>query len=431
MKKSIYVQLVLIFIGVFVLSNILSSIFTGLNTEQNLRIQIKSQLTNGVETAKEVYEKEGITKESLEKLFKDNYITIKFIDSIERYHLSEETMYSLEKGKTSVFHINNREKFSFTMPIALVKTGDSYIVGELMLNNLGFNVRHFTVTTNIMSIIIGSILFLLVGKMIVRPIRKLTKATERVATGDFNIDLENHRKDELGTLISSFNTMAKELKTIEILRNDFISDISHEFKTPLTSIEGYTKLLKVCDEEERYEYIDIITEETNRLSTLAINILTLNKIENENTPIYMEEFSMDEQIRKAILLLESKWCEKDIEFEIDLETIQYRGNQNLIYQVWVNLIDNGIKFSPKGQIVEIKLYKEQTKVIFSIKDNGIGIPKEKENRIFEKFYKEDKSRNTEGNGLGLSIVKKIIDMHKGKIYLDFDIENGTKIIVEL
>lgn len=429
MKKSIYVQLMLIFIGVFLLSNILSSIFTGLNTEQNLKIQIKSQLTNGVETAKEVYEKEKIKKESLEDLFKDNYITIKFIDSIERYHLNEETLYSLEKGKTAIFHGNDHKRFAFTMPIALVKTGDSYIVGELKLNNLGFNIRHYTVTTNIISIIIGSILFLIVGKMIVRPIRKLTKATERVAVGDFNIDLENHRQDELGTLISSFNTMAKELKTIEILRNDFISDISHEFKTPLTSIEGYTKLLKDCDNEERDEYIDIITSETKRLSILATNILTLNKI--ENTSIYMEEFSMDEQIRKAILLLENKWYEKDIELVIDLETIRYKGNQNLMYQVWLNLIDNAIKFSPKGHIVEIKLYKKQDKVIFFIKDNGIGIPKEKENRIFEKFYKDDKSRNTEGNGLGLSIVKKIVDMHQGRIYLDFEIDHGTKLIIEL
>lgn len=431
MKKSIYLQLMLIFIGVFLLSNILSSVFTGLNTEQNLKIQIKSQLTNGVETAKEIYEKEKIKKESLEKLFKDNYITIKFIDNIDIYHINDETMLSLEKGNTEIFHGNEHKRFAFTMPLALVKTGDLYIVGELKLNNLGFNLRHYTVNTNIISIIIGSILFLLVGKMIVRPIRKLTKATERIAAGDFNIDLENHRHDELGTLISSFNQMAKELKTIEILRNDFISDISHEFKTPLTSIEGYTKLLNICDEEEREEYIDIIVEETKRLSTLATNILTLNKIENENASLYMEEFSMDEQIRKAILLLENKWCEKDIELEIDLESIQYKGNQNLMYQVWLNLIDNAIKFSPKGQIVEIKLYKQKDKVIFSIKDNGIGIPKEKGNRIFEKFYKEDKSRNTDGNGLGLSIVKKIVDMHKGKIYLDFEIDKGTKIIVEL
>jgi len=431
MKKSIYLQLMFIFIGVFLLSNILSSVLIGLNTEQNLKIQIKSQLTNGVKTAKEVYEKGEISKESLEYLFKDNYITISFIDSIERYHLNEETLYSLEKGNTSIFHGNDHKRFAFTMPIALVKTGDSYIVGELKLNNLGFNLRHYTVTTNIISIIIGSILFLLVGKMIVRPIRRLTKATKRVAEGDFNIDLENHRQDELGTLISSFNQMAKELKTIEILRNDFISDMSHEFKTPLTSIEGYTKLLKDCDNEERDEYIDIITSETKRLSILATNILTLNKIENENTSIYMEEFSMDEQIRKAIVLLENKWCEKDIELEIDLETIEYKGNQNLMYQVWLNLIDNGIKFSPKGQVIEIKLYKEKDKVLFSIKDNGIGIPIEHEKRIFEKFYKDDKSRNTEGNGLGLSIAKQIVDMHQGKIYLDFNIDVGTKIIVEL
>lgn len=140
---------------------------------------------------------------------------------------------------------------------------------------------------------------------------------------------------------------------------------------------------------------------------------------------------MDEQIRRAILLLENKWVEKDIKLEIDLGNIQYKGNPNLLYQVWINLIDNAIKFSPKGETIEIKLYEEQRDIIFSIKDNGIGISKGEQKRIFDKFYKSDKSRNTDGNGLGLSIVKRIVDIHKGKILLKSNIDEGTNIMVRL
>ena len=431
MKKSIYTQLVVIFIGVFIISNVLASILSFFKIENNALEQVSKQLMQSVDTAKEAYEKEKVSKESIEKLFKDKYITISFIDDIEEYISNEEIISSLEEGKTLVLRANEYGSPTISTPIAITKTGDYYIVAKPEFKNLGFSTRHLIMSINIRAIIIGSVLFLFVGKIVVNPTKKLIKATVKVAAGDFDIKLENHRTDEMGILISSFNTMAKELKSIEILRNDFISDISHEFRTPLTSIEGYTKLLRDCNEEERKEYVDIIVGETKRLSILATNILTLNRIDNQNTSTPMENFVMDEQIRRAILLLENKWVEKDIKLEIDLENIQYRGNPNLLYQVWINLIDNAIKFSPKGETIEIKLYEEQRDIIFSIKDNGIGISKEEQKRIFDKFYKSDKSRNTDGNGLGLSIVKRIIDIHKGEILLKSNIDLGTNIMVRL
>ncbi len=431
MRKSIYIQLVLIFICIFILSNIIASILSFFNTENNVLSQVSKQLVQSVEIAKEVHEKEKVSKESIEKLFKDKYITINFIENIEEYITNEEIISSLEMGRPLAIHRNEYGNTSVSTPIAIIKTGDYYIVAKPEFKNLGFSTRRLIMSINMRAIIIGSVLFLFVGKIVVNPTKKLIKATEKVAAGDFDIELENHRTDEMGILISSFNTMAKELKSIEILRNDFISDISHEFRTPLTSIEGYTKLLRDCNEEERREYIDIIIEETKRLSLLTTNILTLNKIDNQNISTPMEDFIMDEQIRKAILLLENKWVEKDIELEIDLENIQYRGNPSLMYQVWINLIDNAIKFSPKGGTVEVKLYEEQGNIIFSIKDNGVGISKEDQKKIFDKFYKSDKSRNTDGNGLGLSIVKRIIEIHKGQILLESSINMGTSIMVKL
>lgn len=431
MRKSIYGQLVLSFICVFIISNIIASILSFFSTEINTLEQLGRQLVDSVEIVKEEYEKGNIPLGSIEKLFKDKYINISFIENMEEYAVEEEKMEILETGKTITLHINELGSNFVSTPIAVTKTGNYYIVAKPEFENLGFSARDVILSINIRAIIIGSILFLFVGKLMVNPIKKLIKATEKVAEGDFDIELESHRTDEMGILISSFNTMAKELKSIEIFRSDFISDISHEFRTPLTSIEGYTKLLRDCSEDERREYIDIIIEETKRLSILTTNILTLNKIDNQNIPTLVEDFIMDEQIRKAILLLENKWVDKDIELEIDLENIQYQGNSSLMYQVWVNLIDNAIKFSPKGGKIEIKLYEEQGNIIFSIKDNGIGISKEDQKKIFEKFYKSDKSRNSDGNGLGLSIVKRIIEIHKGKLILESNIGMGTNIMIKL
>lgn len=431
MRKSIYSQLVIGFIFIFIISNILASILSFFTTEINTLEQLSKQLVESVEIVKEEYEEENVSIVSIEKLFKDKYITINFIQDIKKYSVEREDIALLEGGKSLALSTNEHGNTSVSTPIAITKTGDYYIVAKPEFENLGFSARDVIMSINLMSIIIGSVLFLFLGKFMVNPIKKLSKATEKIATGNFDIELESNRIDEMGILISNFNTMAKELRSIEIFRKDFISNISHEFRTPLTSIAGYTKLLKDCNEDERKEYIDIIIEETNRLSILTTNILTLNKIDNQNISTEVESFLIDEQIRKVIVLMENKWVDKRIELKIDLENIEYKGNQNLMSQVWINLIDNAIKFSPKGEIIEIRLYKEKENIIFSIKDKGLGIQEEDQKRIFEKFYKGDKSRNTDGNGLGLSIVKRIIEMHKGQILLESSINDGTKIIVKL
>lgn len=430
MRKSIYFQLVLIFLCVFFLSNFLGTVITSLNTEQNLMHQMKNQLIQTVESSQEFYENDEVSRETLVKMFLDKYITIKFEDNIDKYNLDADSLNGLDNGDTVLFHKKIPRHLSFSFPMAIVKTKDSYIVSEINVIGMGFDIKRMVMATNLVSLIIGSLLFLLVGKMFVKPISKLTKATERIAVGDFDIKIQSNRKDEIGNLISSFNMMAGELKSIEILRNDFISDISHEFKTPLTSIEGYTKLLKDCSDDERKAYIDIITEETNRLSILSTNILTLNSIEKENYTIYTEEFSLDEQIRKAILLLENKWIDKDIQWDIDLDSIKFKGNKNLMYQVWINLIDNAIKFSNNGGIIEIRL-SNMDNPVFTIRDEGEGIALEDNKKVFEKFYKGDRSRSSDGNGLGLSIVKRIVHMHKGEISLESKVDHGTKVQINL
>jgi signal transduction histidine kinase len=192
--------------------------------------------------------------------------------------------------------------------------------------------------------------------------------------------------------------------------------VSHEFRTPLTSIEGYAKLLRDCEsEQERNEYIDIITEETRRLADLSSGILLLSRIENENISIQKEHFRLDEQVRKVLLNFENKWQDKSIDLQLHLDSVSYSGNAQLLYQVWSNLFDNALKFSGPGGTIEIELKKADGKVVFSITDYGRGMSQEEQKRMFEKFYMGDPSRNAEGNGLGLSIVKRIVELHGGRI----------------
>lgn len=426
MKKTIYRELILIFILVLVASNILTAFFVAMNFETTTISDMKKVLIASVEEAKELHLNYGISESDLNRIYEDKTIPIKFTSYLEDYNLTNEQEESVNSGESIILNEDDLYKY----PIAIAKIDDMYIISDIGGHSMFHRVREIITLNSSIATVLGTIMFLIVGKMIVKPIKEITDATKKVATGDFNIILENKREDELGDLIDSFNKMTRDLSSIEILRNDFIADISHEFKTPITSIEGYTKLLAASDNQEKDEYTDIILQETKRLSTMATNILTINKLDHENI-VNSEEFRLDEQIRKSVLLLENKWSLKDIELDLQLDEVKIQGNKSLINQIWINLLDNAIKFSPQNGLISLELIENKDKCKFIIQDQGVGISKEDQDRIFEKFYKADKSRNTEGTGLGLSIVKRIVDLHNGKIELFSKIGEGTRISVVL
>jgi signal transduction histidine kinase len=435
LKKSIYAQLVLIFIFIIFLGNFTSSFISAATVESSLLAELSSSLNGVLSAAKDVYEKGDVTTNDIEKLYASSFITVKFYENadelIKDYNLSAENIKAAE-DKPIIFQDKSHGRLNLKIPISVVKSGNLYIVSVLQGNNMFANFRTIILSYNLLSILCGTIVMLIAARLIVKPIKELTSATEKIAKGDFEVYIKKDRKDEIGQLIDNFNKMTKELAGMEILRNSFISDISHEFKTPLTSIEGYTKLLRDCKSDVvRNEYIDIITEETKRLSALSGNILLLNRIENENIPLSKESYRLDEQIRHVILISENKWNSKGIELQIDLDEITYTGNEALLYQVWVNLFDNAIKFSNSGDEIEISLKKLGEKVIFSIMDYGKGMTDEQQKRMFEKFYTGDKSRNSEGNGLGLSIVKRVIDMSGGTIEVHSRLDEYTQIKILL
>lgn len=312
--------------------------------------------------------------------------------------------------------------------------GEDYVKLELnSWENYYWMVVLVLIITIVISIVLGSLLTMFVSRRVLQPIRDLSYATNLVARGKFDVRVKPTKDREYDQLVSNFNRMAEELSGIETLRGDFISNVSHEFKTPLASIQGFAKLLEDenITDEERSEYTQIIISETSRLSKLTSDILRLSKLENQNTILNKHRFSIDEQIRKILLVLEPEWNKKNIDLDISLDTVYYFGNEELMAQIWQNIINNAIKFTPVGGKIGVRLFSNEKNITVRISDNGPSIPPDKLERIFDKFYQADNSRKTEGNGLGLALVKRIVDLSNGRLYVENLYEGGVCFVVEL
>lgn len=291
----------------------------------------------------------------------------------------------------------------------------------------------FLIQTGIVSILIGVILTLTLSYFPLRPVSQLIHAIHAVADGNFHTKINMKHPREFRELSESFNQMTDELSSIEMLRSDFINNFSHEFKTPIVSIMGFAQLLKKgnISEEERSEYLDIIISECKRLSDLSTNVLNLSKVESISMLSDTAPFPVSEQIREAILQLEQKWEKKEIEFDLHLKGCKLTGRSDLLKQVWVNLIDNAIKFSSSGGKIEIRTYQKDSFFYFQICDNGIGMDAQTQEQIFDRFYQGDLSHSTEGNGLGLSLVQKIILLHHGTIQVNSEPGKGSIFTIAL
>ena len=282
-------------------------------------------------------------------------------------------------------------------------------------------------------VVIGGTIIRIMSKKLLKPIEKLTEATQKVSAGDFSVRLETMREDEIGNLTNNFNNMVIDLESTERLQKEFIDNVSHEIKTPITSIQGFAKLLEDDNltKEERKEYLNIINEESDRLLNLTTKMLKLSKLQNQSRITNKEQIDVQEQIRKTISLLEPKWSKKEIVFNVSLEQKYFYGDEELIFQVWVNLIDNAIKFSKQKGKINISLKERNNTIEFKIKDSGIGMTEEEQKKIFTRFYQIDKSHSEQGSGLGLAIVKRIIELSNGEIEVKSKKNAGTTIIIRL
>ncbi len=284
------------------------------------------------------------------------------------------------------------------------------------------------------SVIIGFFVSVAVGKMVLRPLEHLIEATRTVAKGDFTAKVETTGSaGEVKELIDSFNAMTKELGSIELFRNDFINTFSHEFKTPIVSIRGFAKQLKRTDlsDAEKNEYADIIIQESERLTKMSANILLLSKLENQVFITGRTLYSLDEQLRSCILLLQKQWEEKQLNLSVELERTDYFGNAELMAHVWMNLLENAVKFSPKSSIISVKCYRKDHAIHVIITNGGQALEQDTLNHIFDKFYQADSSHTGTGNGLGLPLVKRIIELCGGYITVRSDNTMGTSFQIEL
>lgn len=281
----------------------------------------------------------------------------------------------------------------------------------------------------------GSIVFLVIADIIVKPLTRLTNAIKELSNGNYNVSVDNVGQDEISKLNQGFNQMARQLAKQDETRQKFISDISHEFQTPLTSIQGFANILKEEDlpKEQRVKYANIILYNSKRLSSLAKNMLQLTLLDREEIELELTNYSLVEQMNRVISTQENQAMEKNIEivFEMPKKEIFIEGDEQRLEQVWTNIISNAIKYTNEGGLITITMKKNSKDIEISIEDTGIGMSKEVVSHIFERFYREDKARNVEGNGLGLAIVKSIVDLHHGKIDILSQVDVGTNFIVRL
>lgn len=293
----------------------------------------------------------------------------------------------------------------------------------------------FWIDLIIISLLVGIFATFGLSIWMLRPIKKLEAAMSKVADGDFSVRIHSSSSSrEIQEIYAGFNLMAEELQSTEILQTDFVSNVSHEFKTPINAIEGYSMLLQGNDDltEEQREYVEKILFNTKRLSTLTGSILLLSKIENQKIATNNTSIRLDEQILETIVTLEPLWEAKNVEFDVDMGNISYFGNEMLMYHVWSNLIANAIKFGPVGGTVKLRLYKNRDgNTVFTVTDRGEGLSEDAKKHIFDKFYQGDSSHKEEGNGLGLSLVKKILDLEGGSIYAENVPEGGCRFTVTL
>ena len=304
-----------------------------------------------------------------------------------------------------------------------------------MYNRSKLNTKTLIPLTILIIFFLSYILSFGVSKLITIPINHVMYCMNQLGLGNYKTRLHLigplKNISSIEDFTSSFNRMASKLEHTDTLSNDFINNFSHEFKTPIVSIAGFAKLLKKgkLDEEQQNEYLTIIEEESVRLSNLAVGIMNMMKIENLEMLSNIKKFNISEQIRNCILLLETKWTKKNLNIELDFEEYYIWASEELLKHVWINLLDNAIKFSPEGESIIINIEKAEKRLIISITNTGVEIPPESQSHIFNKFYQLDESHSSEGYGIGLAVVRKVVELHHGLVNVNSENNSTTFTVI--
>ncbi|PKM71421.1 MAG: hypothetical protein CVU92_08550 [Firmicutes bacterium HGW-Firmicutes-17] len=428
---SIYTKFLVTFLGALFFSSTLTFGVIYWSQLGNVLDQIRVELVNQAQ-AVQTLNQEQLSDGAITGLYTQGIVVSRIYASLDEVGavLSEDERAKLEQGE--IVYLNAHQSHDF--PMALGKLTEGYVVTMPNLEKnqiVGF--MNLQRTTMLLTLLIGSVLIVIAVAMIAKPIKAVSEATKKVADGDFDIRLKVTGKDELAVLAQNFNIMTAALSRNDYIHRDFVSNVSHEFKTPIASIKGFGKLLKDPDisETQRQEYIDIIVDESDRLWKLSSNVLKLSELENGVLGLKKEAFALDESIRRVVLLLQEKWEAKNIDLDIQLDEITYKGDQELMAQVIINLLTNAIHHSPVDGEIRIDLHATAKEITITIADTGKGISRADQEKIFDRFYKADQSRSTPGTGLGLTISQRIVSLHGGTIAVESELEKGSSFFVRL
>lgn len=284
-------------------------------------------------------------------------------------------------------------------------------------------------------VVLVTLVNFLFTRYIYRYLDKISDAMQKVADGDYTVRLDAEKDQPFRELYRNFNTMAEELGGVEMLKNDFINGYAHELRTPITSINGFAEMLLNDDgtlsNEERRSYLEIIASESRRLADLAGNSLLMSRLDTQKIIPDKKPFSLDEQLRRCSILLSGQWTEKELDMTMDLDEAVYVGDYDLMQHLWINLLTNAVKYTPKGGSITVTLKNEEKFIAVSVADTGKGIPPEDRERIFDKYYQTDKSHSKRGLGLGLAICRRIVQLCNGSLTVESEVGVGSTFTVKL
>ena len=328
-----------------------------------------------------------------------------------------------------------REYVSIQITISIIASFLSILLIQFVSNG---NVLNWPVIRTSLGIIIPMAVLLgiigtLLSKHLYKQIIDLANALEKAADGDFHAKLDNRNAGTMAKAYENFNKLEEQLKKTSKMQDDFVNTYSHEFKTPITSIKGFAEMLLEEDlsEEEKKKYLQIILEESERLTHLANTSILYTKLNSKVIVENKKEYDLDEQIRNCIIIMQPQLNEKHIDLDCELQKVKYYSNYDMMQEVWINLINNSIKYTNNNGKIRISLKEIDEEIIVVIEDTGIGMSEEQMEHIFERYYQVDKSKHGAGLGIGLSIVYRVMELVDGKIEVESELGKGSKFTIRL
>ncbi|MGM0714267.1 sensor histidine kinase [Brevibacillus parabrevis] len=455
--RSLYFRVVLMFVAIVIISGTLGFLLANEYYQRNMRTYNEQKITRIGQQIIDLYEHNAASMDlpafmthvanlnfqlylvdengqvqTFGAPFRDQQIEPQIVQKV----LAGETYRGITEEQHGLFvtgFFENTLKNSIGLP--LEAEGRKYALFVRPSIEQQFGEVHVMFAVLLAAMFLLSLMFILIfTRYLVRPIQKLSQATKKLAEGEYEIQLDISRRDEIGELATNFAQMTESLKQLDDMRQEFVSNVSHEIQSPLASIQGFSQAIRSggMPEAQKAEYLAIIEEESRRLSSLSKQLLTLASLDKETGLYEPSDYRLDEQLRQVVLLLERQWQQKKLELELELPDTLVTADKQLFNQVWINLLSNSIKFTPPHGTIFVSI-QQSPDIAVIIRDTGIGISEEERQHIFERFYKGDKSRNREatGSGLGLAIVQKIVQVAKGSIEIDSQTGIGTTIKVTL